>query len=706
MLGAEPRAAPPGSPAPAHAATIAAVAGALVVAQMVAGKATRDALFLTSHRARDLAPMMLGSAVISLVAVLVTTRALSRLGPGRAVPFTFGLSAVFFVAEWVMLPRLPALTATLLYLHIASLGGVTVSGYWSVVTDRFDPRSARRLIGRINAGAALGGLVGGLLAAQLASAVGLRSMVLLLALGNGVAALFVDAITQPSANVPPPDVARVEAARLLRDTPYLQLLAGLVAATGAVAALADYAFKASVAAEIQDGTQMARVFALFYGLSSLSTFVVQALLARRSLQRLGPAGTIAILPVGVVAFGLVAMVATRLATVIALRGVEVSLSHSVFRSAYELFYTPLRPENRRAVKTIIDVAFDRLGDTLGAALVLGLLLWLPDRATSMAIALAVGLSAAAVWICRRLYAGYVNALADAVKASAIALEPGEALDATTRLSMSQIAVGASATQLGFDAAGHGVEPVLARARELASGDAGRILRALTEPLDARLTPFVLPLLARQDLQHAAGAALRAVAPRVAGQIADALLDPATADAVRLRLPPLLASAGDQRAAAALALGLADRRFAVRARCARALARLVESDAGLPLAHARLAAAAGWELDAIGSNLERGDRDRVLSHVFAILSLAFRAPALRLAWLVLRSTDERARGTALEYLDNVVPPDLRVRLTPHLEQRRPRGTAVRTNERLLDALRRSAATSAIREPREPRASAAP
>jgi len=238
----------------------------------------------------------------------------------------------------------------------------------------------------------------------------------------------------------------------------------------------------------------ARFFALFYGLSSLSTFVVQAGAARRALDRIGLAGTIAALPGGVLVCGLAATAVSRLAMVVVLRAVEVTLSHSLFRSAYELFYTPLRPEHKRPIKTIIDVAFDRVGDTLGSAIVLVLLAVDPARAITMAVAAAAGISVLAIWVCRQLHGGYVQALSEAVKASAVGLEPGEALDATTRLTLSQLSIAAMAPRV-TPAPARAPEPVLARAADLLSGELGPTFKALAPPLDPRLASFVLPLLA-------------------------------------------------------------------------------------------------------------------------------------------------------------------------------------------------------------------
>src|SRR5262249_60214855 len=51
------------------------------------------------------------------------------------------------------------------------------------------------------------------------------------------------------------------------------------------------------------------------------------------------------------------------------RGGEASFRASWFRAGYELFYTPLAASERRAAKSLIDVALDRVSDALGGGLV-------------------------------------------------------------------------------------------------------------------------------------------------------------------------------------------------------------------------------------------------------------------------------------------------------------------------------------------------
>src|SRR5690349_3949602 len=87
---------------PGHRAAVMAAmlaAGALV-AQQVAGKATRDALFLSSFPVSLVPAAMIASAVASVFAVLGFSAALARLSPARVVPAAVGAATVLLLGEW------------------------------------------------------------------------------------------------------------------------------------------------------------------------------------------------------------------------------------------------------------------------------------------------------------------------------------------------------------------------------------------------------------------------------------------------------------------------------------------------------------------------------------------------------------------------------------------------------------------------------
>src|SRR5581483_5429308 len=79
-----------------------AVAG-LMMAHQVTGKASRDAIFLSQFRTTDLPAMVTLAAIAAIVASIVGSRTLVRLGPQRVAPVAFALSSLLQLGEWVLL---------------------------------------------------------------------------------------------------------------------------------------------------------------------------------------------------------------------------------------------------------------------------------------------------------------------------------------------------------------------------------------------------------------------------------------------------------------------------------------------------------------------------------------------------------------------------------------------------------------------------
>jgi hypothetical protein len=703
-------------------ATVAATAGAaLMIAAQVGSKATRDALFLDVFDAAELPKAMLASAVLSPAAVLAMAQGLGRLGPGRFVPSLFLVNAALFAAEYVLWGSRPRLVAGALYLHVAVLGSLLVSGFWSVVSERFDPHTAKRVIGRISGGATAGGLVGGLCAERVAAWLSAREMLLALAAMALAGGAAVWRAGQGSHRVIIKDAGVLAGLRELREAPYLKMLAVLATLTALTSGVLDYAFKASADAVVADRESLMSLFAVFYTTTGVATFLAQTLLSQRALSSpLGIGGTIALLPAAVVLGGVLGSAATRLWSVIAVRGVEEVLSNSLFRSSYELLFTPLRPERKRPTKTLIDVGFKRLGDTLGSGLVLGAVMVVPAQAITASLVAATVASAVSLYAALRLHRGYVAELAESLKSGRIALEEADILDATTRRTLADTTMAINREQLlqqieelranapppsRRSAGVEVVEPpislrapsaedqaLVALAADLASADGVRIRQALAHDLDPRVVGFAISLLSHDGYARSARRALRAVAERVVGQLCDALVDPEQPDIVRRRLPEIIAQVPNRRAVAGLFEGVAAGSTQVRDRCVRALTELIGARPELCPPRREVFAAA---LQALGEG------DVSLPRVFGLLGLALDSEPLKLSLAALRSDDPSLRGTSFEYLENVLPDDLRRELWPHLTAYArtvppARPSQKRSRKQIVDALQQSADALA-REP---------
>ena len=107
------------------------------------------------------------------------------------------------------------------------------------------------------------------------------------------------------------------------------------------------------------------------------------------LERFGLALTMSTPSIAVLAGGVTALAAPTFAGVVVTRAGESIFRGSWFRSSYELFYTPIPAVEKRAAKSVVDVAFDRLGDAVGGGLVRLALLITPVAAASTIMALAL-----------------------------------------------------------------------------------------------------------------------------------------------------------------------------------------------------------------------------------------------------------------------------------------------------------------------------
>ena len=394
---------------------------------------------------------------------------------------------------------------------------------------------------------------------------------------------------------------------------------------------------------------------------------------------------------------------------------------SLFRAGYEVFYTPIAPTERRAAKTIIDVGFDRLGDAVAGVVVRLSHLLAVSQQYAVIVGLAMGCSALALAAASRLRRGYVHTLERSLSDRAGELDLSDIHDLTTRtvmfhtLSSATIAAAAGRQQEGAAASAPVArvpdatdDPEAQKIAELRSRDRARVLRVLQneEGITASLVAHVVPLLAWDAVAEEAVRALRSVAEERIGELTDMLLDRNQPFAIRRRLARVFSVCVSQRAVDGLMAALDDARFEVRFQCGRSLAAILERNPRVRIDAARALEAVDrevdvsrpvWEsrqlLDRPDETLRRSAVDdfvnvranQSLAHVFTLLSLVLPSEPLRIAFRGLHTDDARLRGTALEYLEHVLPGAVRERLWPFLDAPRTRAAARPREEVLADLL---------------------
>jgi ATP:ADP antiporter, AAA family len=664
----------------------AAVASAAMITHQVAGKATRDALFLSAFGISALPEMLVGAALFSIAMGLIFAHIMRRWEPRRVIPAAFLLSGLMQVVEWRLSFVNSAAAAILVYLHMAAVGAALISGFWSVLNEKFDPYSGRRDFARIAAGGTIGGLLGGLIAGVLPSVMATTSMLPVLASFHLLCSGIIYGLSRRGRRDQRVAVFDGEPAEMrsgyaaLRQSAYLQQIALVVLLGTISAAFLDYVFKAQAAASYKSSAELVRFFALFYAGTGFLTFIVQIALGRFSLERFGIARTVSTLPLGVLAGSVGNLVLPGVASSVIARGGEAVLRSSLFRSGYELLYTPVPENEKRPAKPLIDVVLERLGDFTGGVLINIALLWNIGAGLGILTALTLTIAGLQLFIATRLNREYVKALEHNLRNRAIHIDPASVRDRSTRDTLMRTfqaiqaapppAVPASTTLVRHS------DPIMQRLLDLRSGDANRVRQGLKadQGLDELLVPQVIRLTGWDAVAEDAIQLLRQHVSSITGQLVDALTDPTQEVAVRRRIPRVLSTAPTQRSANGLFDGLSDSRFEVRQQCGRALAHIHEVNPELTFDGEKILQLIVRDI-AIDKNVllrqqlereEQGNEDPQLGHIFRLLGLFLPTEPLRVAYRGLYSEDRALRGTSLEYLETILPDRVRNILWPLLE----------------------------------------
>lgn len=672
-----------------RAAALAVAASVATVAFQLAGKATRDALFLSTFGVAALPRMFIAAAIVSATLIIFLTRAMVRVGPARLVPPLFSLSAALLLAEWWLIGVARPAAAVAVYLHFAALGALLVSGFWAIVNERFDPRTARGTIGRITTGASLGGVLGGVLSERVGALFELPVMLPVLATLHLVAAICLWRLRRPRpvAATSGSSARTISPVDVFRRSGYLRQVALLVVLTAVAEGLLDYSFKVSASLMFADGDGLLRFFAAFHLIAAMLTIGVQLVILRTVLDRAGIGRAVALLPGGVAGGATIALLLPGALIMFGLRALEMMLRGSVFRAGYEMLFTPVPPGEKRATKLLVDVGAARIGDVIGAlivqaTLILGLVTTIPLLFATLLVAVL------ALIVAQRLDTGYTRALGRSLKRQAHQLGPelvaSAMLETFGALDLSTLRHELGTSDPGAPA-DHTPLPPAPRTSLSASQPEAVRTALLAVHLTSEQIEQVIGLLPWDAIAPDAILALRRLPPEDAPRLLQHLLDPHEDFAVRRRLIPVLAHHPSQEVFDGLVKALGDARFEVRYRAGQGLSRIASRMPQIRVDRQRILETILQEVDVergvwesrqiidqgdVWSSLEadvlRARATRSLEHVFTLLSLILPRETVMIAFHGVHTSDPYLRGTALEYLEAVLPEELRRKLWPFLE----------------------------------------
>lgn len=362
----------------------AAVAGFATLFFVLCGhsilETARDALFLRSLPVGQLPWVYLIIAALTFAVAAVESR-VAGVERRRFVlgPF-LALAALVTAGLWAMADFVSIASLWALYVWTGLFATLSATYFWLSLGAAVTVTEAKRLFGVVAAGALVGAICGAAVARWIVTVAHTRGLVALSAammlVGAIVAQLAlrpavrrlrdakVDATAPPSARVP----AR-EALASLKVDPYARLVVSFVFATTVALTLVDFVFKREVAESI-DPEALGSFFATFYVGANTLALLVQLVLVRWLIDRIGVHRGLCVLPSLLVAGGAWAALGSGLSAVLLLKGADGALRHSLHRTATEILFVPLSGAARNRVKKVSDVIGHRGGQAFGSVLIL------------------------------------------------------------------------------------------------------------------------------------------------------------------------------------------------------------------------------------------------------------------------------------------------------------------------------------------------
>ncbi|NOQ83215.1 MAG: hypothetical protein GQ551_04345 [Myxococcales bacterium] len=331
----------------------------------------RDTLFLTSLPATHLPRAYLAIALLAILELRIHERVLRHVRDRRkllSASLVFG--SFITLSFWAFLEEMGAWAPFGFYVWTGLLITVVLIEFWLLLDDAVTVTQAKRIFPAIAAGGVTGAMLGSLLAEGVLRVASPAQLVLaatvILALASATPFLW---------KIPDEAVADQAAAEpvrplgwLLRDS-YLSRVLTLVLMGTVALTVVDFVFKSTVADHIP-AEGLGPFFARFYlGLNSVA-LLIQIVGAGWLLRAFGAHRSSALLPSLIFGGAIGLSLGPVLLFAVALKAVDGSLRHTLYRSAVEVLYLPLDSKRRERAKGIIEVFGHRGGQAVASLLII------------------------------------------------------------------------------------------------------------------------------------------------------------------------------------------------------------------------------------------------------------------------------------------------------------------------------------------------
>ena len=341
--------------------------GALVAVLLCAytiAKVLRDALFLAEFGALALPYAYIAVALATVGFVWIEAQFARRFTRVGATRFNQYFAIAFSVAAALAFPHERHWATAFFYVWTGSQAMMLIPHFWTLALDLWDSRRTRVVFPMLAGFGILGGVAGGAFTGWATPFFHRVDLLWTLPVLLGIAHLLtltVEVHRAPRAR--PANMPTGQSAwTIIRRSPYIRVFVVGLALAVIVGTLVDFQFKFYLQHRYGNAAALTQFLGRFYvGLNALS-LVFQFGIAGWMLKRLGLGLSSGLQPAAVLGLSAWMLAGPGLWAVVALRWTQGVLSQTLGKSCPEIYYTAIRPSERRRIKPAIDTLVERWSD--------------------------------------------------------------------------------------------------------------------------------------------------------------------------------------------------------------------------------------------------------------------------------------------------------------------------------------------------------
>lgn len=356
----------------------------IVTASALIVKTVKISLFLEWLTFKNLPFAYMLTALLIGFVVTLNSRFLNRMKRELYI----SISLIFFIVSllvfWLLFKTEWKWLSLAFWFWADVFTATSITQFWILVNDEYNPHQAKRLIGFLVSGGLLGGIVGALLASMLISIIATEDLLLACPVLLGACLILLLALRGIRMSKEKPEdhigmerkrerIGYGKSFRLFIQNRHLVILGGIMASAIIVTTLIDFQFNSVVEENFRDLDSRTAFLGAFFSILLVLSYLLHISATNRILKNFGIHTAILITPV-ILLIGALSVFfvpsAAMLYWVVFLKGADKSLAHSLSQSVRELLYIPVSPDLKYKAKVFIDLFLNKFAKGLAALLLL------------------------------------------------------------------------------------------------------------------------------------------------------------------------------------------------------------------------------------------------------------------------------------------------------------------------------------------------